>query len=588
MAPTPEWLSSGRYDETATEFAELRELLLGGERRQLDELRRRLDELGITPEQLAELLPRAIALRASQDRQLARALAPTVEDALGESVRRNPRQIATAIFPVLGPAIRKAIAEAMSAMVASINRAIEHSISVQGIRWRIEGWRSGVPYAEIVLRHALVYQVEQVYLIHGETGLLLAHAALDARKAEDADLISGMLTAIRDFVADSFSAGDTGGLRTFTVGDLTVIVEQGPQALLAAVVRGHAPESLLPRLQETLETVHLRLASAFAEFDGDNARFETARPLLAECLETVTRTPERRRGLRGLAWTVPLFLLIAIPAWLVIRSNRRWDAVVSRLRAEPGLVLVSAERGGGRWRFSGLRDPLAADPTALLAAAGADTGAISARWDLYHSFEPALVVERTRRLLAPPPTVTLALRGDTVTARGDAAVDWVARVTSMSALPAGVSSLDLSEVALRVPDSLTPLVTGLEQTRVLFALGSSLLDAEASGTLRAVSEQYRRLASAMPSGYFVDLDLTGRTDPKGTDAANRSLSSSRSEVVRDALAARGIPRAAMRTTGIGTSRPLEAPDAAAREQINRSVSLRIAVRARGPLTGATP
>lgn len=588
MAPTPEWLSSGRYDETATEFAELRELLLGGERRQLDELRRRLDELGITPEQLAELLPQAIALRASQDRQLARALAPTVEEAIGESVRRNPRQIATAIFPVLGPAIRKSIAEAMSAMVASINRAIEHSISIQGIKWRIEGWRSGVPYAEIVLRHALVYQVEQVYLIHGETGLLLAHAALDARKAEDADLISGMLTAIRDFVADSFSASDTGGLRTFTVGDLTVMVEQGPQALLAAVVRGQPPESLLPRLQETLETVHLRLASAFAEFDGDNAPFEVARPLLAECLETVTRTADRKRGIRGLAWTVPLFLLIAIPAWLVFQSNRRWDDAVSRLRAEPGIVLVNAERSGGRWRFSGLRDPLAANPTALLAAAGADTSGISARWDLYHSFEPALVLERTRRLLAPPSAVTLALRGDTVTASGVAAVDWVARAASTSALPAGVTSLDLSGVALSMPDPLTPVVAGLEQTRVLFAVGSWVLDAEARATLRAVTEQYRRLANAMPSGYFVDLDLTGRTDPKGTDAVNRSLSSSRSDVVRDALAARGIPREAMRTTGIGTSSPLDAPDPVAREQINRSVSFRVAPRSRGSLTGAVP
>ena len=32
-----------------------------------------------------------------------------MEAALRESIRRNPREIATAIFPVLGPAIRKAI-----------------------------------------------------------------------------------------------------------------------------------------------------------------------------------------------------------------------------------------------------------------------------------------------------------------------------------------------------------------------------------------------------------------------------------------------------------------------------------------------
>ena len=103
------------------------------------ELERRLDAAGVTGEELAELLPEAIVLRARRDRQLARALAPTIEGAISESVRRNPREIATAIFPVLGPAIRKAIAEALSGLAASINRAIEHSISPRGLAWRFEG-----------------------------------------------------------------------------------------------------------------------------------------------------------------------------------------------------------------------------------------------------------------------------------------------------------------------------------------------------------------------------------------------------------------------------------------------------------------
>jgi hypothetical protein len=54
-------------------------------------------------------LPETIALSSSRDRQRTRARAH-VETALRESIRRNPREIATAIFPVLGPAIRKAIA----------------------------------------------------------------------------------------------------------------------------------------------------------------------------------------------------------------------------------------------------------------------------------------------------------------------------------------------------------------------------------------------------------------------------------------------------------------------------------------------
>ena len=263
----------GRYappeaPDSEEELARLRELLLGPERRRLEELSRRLDAAGLTPEELAEVLPEAIALRAGRDRQLARALSPTVEGAIRESVRRNPRDIATAIFPVLGPAIRKAIAEAMANLVRSINAAVEHSLSPRGLGWRLEAWRTGVPYAQVVLRHSLVYRVEQVFLVHAESGLPLAHAAIPDLAAADADLVSGMLTAIQDFVRDSFRA-EGGELRTFSVGELTVQVEQGPQAVLAAVVRGQAPGALVARLQDALEKVvqwHRQVA------DGGDAR----------------------------------------------------------------------------------------------------------------------------------------------------------------------------------------------------------------------------------------------------------------------------------------------------------------------------
>src|SRR5688572_25039762 len=290
-APWEQASAGAQYDASAADLAELRELILGAERRRLDELERRLAATSLTRDQPAELLPEAIALRAGRDRQLARALAPTVENAIGESVRRNPRPIATAIFPVLGPAIRKAIAEALAGLVASINRTLEHSISPRGLRWRLEAWRTGVPYAQIVLRHALVYRVEQVFLIHADTGLLLSHAWAPELAASDADLISGMLTAIRDFVADSFSRErEAGGLRRFSVGELTVMVEQGPQALVAAVVRGEAPDDLLLRLQDTLETIHLQFAVALAEFDGDTEPFAAAQPLLEDGLATVVAT----------------------------------------------------------------------------------------------------------------------------------------------------------------------------------------------------------------------------------------------------------------------------------------------------------
>ena len=254
----------GPADGGGSEFAALRHLLVGPEQNRLEELATELRDRHVSAADLAEHLPEAIVLRGKRDRQIGRALAPTVETALRESIRKNPREIATAIFPILGPAIRKAIAETMSALVRSINSAVEHSLSPRGIKWRIESWRTGVPYPQVVIKHALVYRVEQAFLIHAEGGLLIAHATTPGLQVPDADLISGMLSAIQDFVRDSFRPGEGATLRTFSVGDHTVQVEAGPMALLAVVIKGEAPEAVRRKQQDTLEMIHLQFAEPLA------------------------------------------------------------------------------------------------------------------------------------------------------------------------------------------------------------------------------------------------------------------------------------------------------------------------------------
>jgi outer membrane protein OmpA-like peptidoglycan-associated protein len=581
-APWESAMAGSRPDPSAEELAELRELLLGPERRRLKELEQRLDAVGVSGEELAELLPEAIALRSGRDRQLARALAPTVEGAISESVRRNPREIASAIFPVLGPAIRKAIAETLAGLLTSINRTLEHSLSPRGLRWRLEAWRTGVPYPQIVLKHALIYRVEQVFLIHAETGLLLAHAWTPELKASDPDLISGMLTAIRDFVADSFARErEAGGLRRFSVGELTVMVEQGPRAVLAAVVRGQAPDSLLERLQDTLETVHSQFAGALADFDGDAAAFEPARPLLEECLTTVVatdQTSERRGRMAWLPWAVAGVLLVAVIGGLLIRSHRRWTRAVSALESQPGIVLTRAERGGGRWRFTGLRDPLARDPAAVLAAAAVDSTDIEQRWEPYISLQPAMVLARARRNLAPPPGVVLALADDTLRLEGAAPLPWVIAARRAS-LPAGVAVLDLGGVTPEIPADLAQLIRQIEGDRVLFAVGSAALGGEARAVIGRVAASLQRLdAGVALIGARATLELIGRTDPTGSDSANQTLSRERAETVVAALAARGVPTGSARVSGVATSRPLTAGSPEERARINRSVSFGVSLR----------
>ncbi len=574
-------------DGPTADLDRIRRILVGAEQERLEELGAELEANRLTAASLAEHLPEAIALRGARDQQIGRALAPTVETALRESIRRNPREVATAIFPVLGPAIRKAIAETMAGLVRSINSALEHSFTPQGIRWRIESWRSGVPYAQIVIRHALVYRVEQVFLVHADTGLLLEHATASGLEVPDADLVSGMLTAIQDFVRDSFRPGEGAVLRTFTVGEHTVQVEAGPLALLALVIRGQAPESVQRKQQDVLETLHVQFGTQLEEFSGDASPFAPARPLLEECLETVVDTHAGRSPSRHawLGWALPVVALGVLLTVLSWRSRSRFERAVAVLDSEPGLMVVRAEREAGRWRIVGLRDPLARRPVDVLAVSGLDSTRLEGTWESYVSLDSAIVVARARGLLALPQSTDVKLRGDTLVLGGELPIA-VLQVAERPGIVTGVAAIDVSGARLTLPASLDTLREGLGRDRVLFAPGSADLSAEESGRLRIVARRMTELVSGVVErGGVVQVSLVGRTDPTGTDETNQALARWRVERVASVLYSLGVPADLVRGEPVATSRPLPAGSPAERSRINRSVSFEITVGARAAPEG---
>jgi hypothetical protein len=146
------------------------------------------------------------------------------------------------------------------------------------------------------------------------------------------------------------------------VGELTVLVESGPQASLAAVVRGQPPDSCSPA-PGTPRIIHFQFAAAFAAFEGDAAPFAEARLSLEGYLETVLqhRPGGEKVGQRAwLRWAVPLMSSASCSAGGV-EIPARFRVAVNRLEAEPGIEVTSAERGLGGWRC-GLSDPLATQP----------------------------------------------------------------------------------------------------------------------------------------------------------------------------------------------------------------------------------
>lgn len=404
----------------------------------LSEIRRIL----IKSEEVGEVLPSALKKRSEKDNQLAEATLPIVEENIRQSVQRDPKILAEALFPVIGPAIRKAIAEALSAMIQSLNQTLEQSVSPKGLRWRIEAWQTGKPFGEIVMLNTLLYRVEQIFLIHKKTGILLQYAAIDTADTKDADMVSAMLTAIEDFVHDSFKESEDATLDALRVRDLSVWIEHSPDAILAAVIRGNAPLTLRRTFIEAIERVQFQYENELDNFYGETKTFEPSKPILQECLQIQTGEEGKPKSkvftpFNFLAGS--LLLLVLVGAFFFIRDYWRWSNYLDRLNHEQGIVLTETRRGFFRHEIEGLRDEMAVNPEILLTEYGYDSSDVRSNWKNYQDLSPQFVLERAKKFLDPPPNVQLSLEDGVLTVRGTAENAWLLEARNIAKGMAGIS-----------------------------------------------------------------------------------------------------------------------------------------------------
>jgi hypothetical protein len=482
-----------------------------------------------------------------RDDRLARALAPTIDASVRESVARDPRALADALFPILGPAIRKSVLATILGMVQSLNHAVEQSLTIRGLRWRLQAWRTGLPYGEVVLLNTLVYRVEQVVLIHRDSGLVLHHVAAGGLEAQDPDLVSAMLTALQSFMEDAFTLA---GSRLDTIrmdGEHSLWVQQGPRTVLAALIRGTPPVALRERLDETLEAIEDSHGAALAAFRGDGAAFaDLAEPL--EGLLEARFSGGKGAGIAPFTWIL-LAVLLLLPVFLGVRAwlgERARDELVAALDQEPGIVVTGAADRGGVFRIRGLRDPLARDPAGLVRASALAPERVVLDLEPYRALEPAFVRERVVRALAPPEGVAVELDGAVLRVRGRAPAAWAERLAIVAPVLDGVDTVDREDLVVPELDALRRLLGAVEGTVLYAEVGSARMLPGQEDTLGALVRAARELiALAAELGWAAQIRITGYADASGPEGINEVLSGDRARAVRRLLADAGVPAHAL-------------------------------------------
>ena len=115
-----------------SQIEELRQIIVGANADELAELKQRIEDVESRTRDVSEVL--APAISTSDPKALISSLQEPVSMSLKQAIRLEPKEYAEILYPVMAPSIRRAISQAISSLLITINKTVESATSVKGIK----------------------------------------------------------------------------------------------------------------------------------------------------------------------------------------------------------------------------------------------------------------------------------------------------------------------------------------------------------------------------------------------------------------------------------------------------------------------
>ena len=129
------------------------------------------------------------------------------------------------------------------------------------------------------------YIVEELYLIYNDGRMI--KSILSDEERIDSDIMSSMLTAINDFVKDSFET--TNNLGVLKYGESQIVMERGEKCILAAVVYGETTRELSSRMINALIDIETAHQGEIGNWNGDVDSITEAEPIMNNIMSSNKR-----------------------------------------------------------------------------------------------------------------------------------------------------------------------------------------------------------------------------------------------------------------------------------------------------------
>jgi OOP family OmpA-OmpF porin len=460
----------------------------------------------------------------------------------------------------------------------SFNSAMESVFTLQGLKWRIEALKTGKSYSEVVLINSIEFKVEQVFLIHKETSLLLNHVSTEDAVVQDGDMVSGMLSAIKDFVHDSFQVGEEESLNTLNVGELTVWIVDSPYGVLAVVIRGNAPESFRVKISTALEEIHKLYYHELKEFDGDTDIFQAVVPIMESCLDSKLKKEIREK--KPIATYIIVGIIVILLGFFTyyrINTAIKWNNVVDKLSNSPGIIIIEEDRELFGYQIKGIKDANSVNLSEVYEKYEINQNDIEEEWKEFISMENAIIIERAKNILQPPNTVDLSFENGKLIADGKADISWIDFAKKNYSSVIGVNKLEIERVSSSESESVQKLIENLETIFIHFYKNQTDFVKDQQEKLDEIVELINELNSYNRSGK-IQIEITGHTDSSGSEKRNDLLSWNRANAMMKYLAEKGLTDIDFTLKGIGFKDPLVTEKDESDMQKNRRVSFKVNIK----------
>ena len=168
----------------------------------------------------------------------------------------------------------------LSSLIDLKERLLKQSLEVEKQKQEHELKLEEMKISAAAKKDNTKFLVEAVYLVYND-GRLLGHVFSETQQT-DAEILTSMLMAVNDFVADSLGA--TGNIGNLEFGANSIVIEKAEQCYMVSMNYGEPSDSLRQGLRKQLSLIEDKYLNELANWDGDVSTFESCSTNLVKVL----------------------------------------------------------------------------------------------------------------------------------------------------------------------------------------------------------------------------------------------------------------------------------------------------------------